>query len=74
MLCLKSEKSKFGKRLLYSKNLEQYFLQSIRTFGLGKKIIALTWDPPRGRRDGVIRHILERENGNWMEKIALFRE
>ena len=25
---------------------------------------------PRGKRDGVIRHILERENGNWMEKVA----
>ena len=26
--------------------------------------------PPSGKRDGVIRHILGRENGNWMEKIA----
>ena len=26
--------------------------------------------PPRRKRDGVIRHILERENGNWMEIIA----
>ena len=25
--------------------------------------------PPRGKRDGVIRHILERENVNWMEKL-----
>ena len=32
------------------------------------------WGPPRGKRDGVIRHILERENLIWMEKIALFRE
>ena len=29
--------------------------------------------PPRGKRDSVIRHILERENGNWMKRIALFR-
>ena len=28
--------------------------------------------PPRGKRDGVIRHILERENGNWMEKLRDF--
>ena len=32
------------------------------------------WGPPRGKRDGVIRHILERENVNWMIKIALLRE
>ena len=32
------------------------------------------WGPPGEKRDGVIRHILERESGNWMEKIALFRE
>ena len=25
--------------------------------------------PPRGKRDGVIGHISERENGNWMEKM-----
>ena len=25
--------------------------------------------PPRGKRDGLIRHILERENGNWMKKM-----
>ena len=30
--------------------------------------------PQRGKRDGVIRHILERQNGNWMEKIAIFRD
>ena len=29
---------------------------------------------PRGKRDGVIRHILGHENGNWMWKIALFRD
>ena len=29
---------------------------------------------PKGKRDGVISHIFERENGNWMEKIASFRE
>ena len=28
--------------------------------------------PPRGKRDGVIRHILERENGNWMKKLRYF--
>ena len=28
-----------------------------------------TWGPPRGKRDGVIRHILERENANWMCKL-----
>ena len=28
--------------------------------------------PPRGKRGGVIRHILERENGNWMEKLRYF--
>ena len=26
------------------------------------------WGLPRGKRDRVIRHILEREDGNWMEK------
>ena len=25
--------------------------------------------PPRGKRDGIIRHILKRESGNWMEKL-----
>ena len=25
--------------------------------------------PQRGKRDGVIQHILERENGNWMNKL-----
>ena len=25
--------------------------------------------PPRGKRDGVIRHLLERENGYWMKKL-----
>ena len=25
--------------------------------------------PPSGKRDGVIRHILESENGNWMENV-----
>ena len=33
-----------------------------------------TTGPPRGTRDGVIGHILERENGIWMGKIALFGE
>ena len=28
--------------------------------------------PPRGKRDGVIQHILERENENWMEKLRYF--
>ena len=28
--------------------------------------------PPRGKRDGVMRHKLERENGNWMEKLRYF--
>ena len=27
----------------------------------------LKWGSPRGKRDGVIRHILERENGNWIK-------
>ena len=26
--------------------------------------------PPREKGGGVIRHILERENGNWMEKLC----
>ena len=30
--------------------------------------------PPRGNRDGVIRHILGRENGNWMKKVEWLRE
>ena len=30
--------------------------------------------PPRGKRDGVIGYILERENGHRMGKIALLRE
>ena len=30
--------------------------------------------PPRGKRDGVIRHFSERENGNWMGKFALLRD
>ena len=29
---------------------------------------------PRDKRDGVIRHILKRENRNWMGKIALLRD
>ena len=29
---------------------------------------------PRGKHDGVILHILEREKKNWMGKIALLRE
>ena len=33
--------------------------------------ITATWGPARGKRDGVIRHISKRENGNWMKKIAL---
>ena len=36
--------------------------------------IILIRGPLRGKRDGVIRHMLECENGNWMEKVALFRE
>ena len=28
--------------------------------------------PPRGKRDGVIWHILERENGHWMKKLGYF--
>ena len=32
------------------------------------------WGPPRGKRDGVIQHILERENGNWMKIIASLRD
>ena len=36
----------------------------------GVVTIDLKWGPPRGKRDGVIRHILERENGNWMRIIA----
>ena len=27
--------------------------------------------PPRGKRDGVIRHILERENVNWIKKCVI---
>jgi hypothetical protein len=30
--------------------------------------------PPKGKRDGVIQHILERENVNWMKKVALLRD
>ena len=30
--------------------------------------------PPRGNRDGVFRHILGRENGNWMKKVEWLRE
>ena len=30
------------------------------------------WGAPRGERDGVIRHNLERENGNWLEKLRYF--
>ena len=30
--------------------------------------------PPRGKRDDVIGHISKRENGNWMERIALLRD
>ena len=26
--------------------------------------------PPRGKRDGVIQHILERENGHWMKRLG----
>ena len=28
----------------------------------------------KGKRGGVIGHIFRRESGNWMEKVALFRE
>ena len=30
------------------------------------------WAPPRGKRDGIIRHILERENGHWIKKLRYF--
>ena len=43
----------------------QYF--SVTT---AKKVIIR--GPPREKRDGMIRHILERENGNWMEKLRYF--
>ena len=29
------------------------------------------WDPPRGKRDGVIEHISKRENGHWMKKCVI---
>ena len=28
--------------------------------------------PQMGKRDGLIQHILEHENGNWMEKLRYF--
>ena len=30
--------------------------------------------PPRGKSDGVIGHVSERENGNWMKTIALLHD
>ena len=39
-----------------------------------EKYRKILWGPPRGKRDCVIRHILERENGNWMKIIAWLRE
>ena len=27
---------------------------------------------PKGKRDGVIRYILERENGNWRKKLRYY--
>ena len=54
--------------------------QKLSLCGLGTRyvrdllLLMCSMGPPREKRDGVIRHILERENGNWMEKIALFRE
>ena len=36
--------------------------------------ITASWGPARGKRDGVIRHISKRENGNWMKNITLFRD
>ena len=37
-------------------------------------MISVKGGPSRGKRVGVIRHISERENMNWMKKIALLRE
>ena len=33
---------------------------------LGCILPNLNWGSPRGKRNGVIGHISERENGNWM--------
>ena len=38
------------------------------------KVDILYMGPPRGKRDGVIGHISERENGNWMKIIELLRD
>ena len=47
--------------------LTHYSLPVVHT---NEKIdIAITAPPPRGKRDGIIRHILERENGNRMTKL-----
>ena len=46
-------------------------VRSLSTYA--HKIIYYNRGPPRGKRDGVIGHISERENGNWMEIIALLR-
>ena len=36
--------------------------------------MSLYWGPPREKRDGVIGHISEPENVNWMKIIAWLRE
>ena len=44
-----------------------------RSHGSGsKRLQSVHRGPPRGKRDGVIRHNLERENVNWMEKLRYF--
>ena len=30
----------------------------------------VSFNVKRGKRDGIIRHILERENWNWMKKLS----
>ena len=32
--------------------------------------VVFSWAPPKGKHDDLIRHMLERKNGNWVGKVA----
>ena len=49
------------------KMFKNNYLQSTKNLKKNQKNYG---GPPRGKRDGLIQHILERENGNWMKIIA----
>ena len=57
---------------MFLKHSTIFLRKGIGWFTLNNKY--LVRGPPRGKRDGVIGHISERESGNWMEIIALLRD